>query len=129
MLGWIVVAVGDDRLWQPLAHVALAAGARGAQLVDRQPGGHGRDESARRCDPLAGIKRLMDAQQCFLDHVLGFGDAAEHPVGDLKRDRPQIVKQSLAIGHAAAANSGRCGVRAAESSANPCRQLGCAGYH
>ena len=68
----------------------------------------------------------MDTKQRFLDHILGFGDAAEHPVGDRKRDRPQLVKQSLAIGHAAAANSGRCGVRAAESSANPCRQLGCA---
>src|SRR2546421_10661409 len=31
-----------------------------------------------------------------------------------ERDRPQLVKQSLAIGHAAA---------------NPCRQLGCAGRH
>ena len=71
----------------------------------------------------------MHPQQRFLDHVLGLGDATEHPVGDLKRDRPQIVKQSLAIGHAAAANSGRSGVRAAESSANPCRQLGCTGRH
>jgi hypothetical protein len=30
-----------DRLWQPLPDIALATGARGAQLVDRQPGGHG----------------------------------------------------------------------------------------
>ena len=112
--GRIVVAVGDDRLWQPLADVALAAGARGAQLVDRQPGGHGRDERARRRDLLAGLERLMDPQQRLLDHVLGLGDAAEHPVGDRERDRPQLVEQSLAIGHAAA---------------NPCRQLGCAGRH
>jgi hypothetical protein len=27
VLGWIVDAVGDDRLWQPLADVALATGA------------------------------------------------------------------------------------------------------
>src|SRR5919198_2961652 len=56
----------------------------------------------------------MHAQQRFLDHVLGLTHAAEHPVGDRERDRPQLVKQSLAIGHAAA---------------KPCRQLGCAGRH
>jgi hypothetical protein len=84
----IIAAVGDDRLWQPLADIALATGARGAQLVDRQPGGHGGDERTRRCDLLAGIKRPMHAQQRFLDHVLGLGDTAEHPVGDRERDRP-----------------------------------------
>jgi hypothetical protein len=86
----------------------LAADARGAQLVDRQPGAHGGDVRARRCDLLAGIERLMHPQQRLLHHVLRLGHAAEHPVGDLKRDRPQLVKQSLAIGHAAA---------------SPCRQL------
>jgi hypothetical protein len=44
----------------------------------------------------------MHAQERFLDHVLGLGDTAEHPVGDRERDRPQLVEQSLAIGHAAA---------------------------
>ena len=112
--GRVVVAVGDDRFRQPLADVALAAGARGAQLVDRQPGGHGGDERARRCDPLAGLERLMNPQQRFLHHVLGPGDAAEHPIGDREGGRPQLVEQSLAISHAAA---------------NPCRQLGCAGRH
>src|SRR3712207_7968174 len=73
-----------------------------------------RSERARRCDLLAGIKRPVHPQQRFLHHVLGPGDAAEHPVGDRERDRPQLVEQSLAIGHAAA---------------NPCRQLGCAGCH
>jgi hypothetical protein len=58
---------------------------------------------------LAGLERLMHPQQRFLHHVLGLGDAAEHPVGDRERDRPQLVEQSLAIGHAAA---------------SPCRQLG-----
>jgi hypothetical protein len=110
--GRIVVAVGDDRLRQPLADVALAAGARRAQLVDRQPGGHGGHERPRRCDPLAGIERLMHPQQRFLDHILGLGDAAEHPVGDRERDRPQLVEQSLMPSHAAM---------------NPFRQLGCAG--
>src|SRR6266508_3180158 len=112
--GRIIAAVGDDRLRQPLAHVFLATDARGAQLVDRQPGGHGRHERARRCDLLAGLQRLMHPQQRFLHHVLGLGDAAQHPVGDRERDRPQLVKQSLAIAHAAA---------------NPCRQLGCLGCH
>ena len=55
------------------------------------------------------------AERCamrFLDHVLGVGDAAEHPVGGRQRDRPHLVKQPPAIGHAAA---------------NPCRQLACLG--
>ncbi len=112
--GRIVATVGDDRLGQPLADVVLAAGARGAQLVDRQPGGHGGDERARRCDLLAAVERPMHPQQRFLHQVLGLGDAAEHPVGDPERDRPQLVEQSLAIGHA---------------DANPCRQLGCPGRH
>src|SRR5215472_7886670 len=56
----------------------------------------------------------MHPQQRFLHHVLGLGHAAEHPVGDRERARPQLVKQLLAIGHAAA---------------NPSRQLGCPGRH
>jgi hypothetical protein len=112
--GRIIVAVGDDRLWQPFADVALATGARGAQLVDSQPGGHGGDERARRCDLLAGLERLMHSQHRFLHHVLGLGHAAQHPVGDRERDRPQLVEQSLAVGHPAA---------------SPSRQLGCAGRH
>jgi hypothetical protein len=56
----VIAAVGDDRLWQPLADVPLAARARGAQLVDRQPRRHSRHERARRCELLAAIKRLMD---------------------------------------------------------------------
>src|SRR5262249_14566099 len=47
-------------------------------------------------------------------HSLDRGHAAEPPVGDRDRGRPQLVKQLLAIGHAAA---------------NPRRQLGCAGRH
>jgi hypothetical protein len=57
--------------------------------------------NARRCDLLAGLERLMHPQQRFLHHVLGLGDTAEHPVGDRECDRPQLVEQSLAIGHAA----------------------------
>jgi len=98
----IVVAVGDDRLRQPLPDVVLATSARRAQRVDRQPGGHGGDERARRRDLLAPLERPMHAQQRLLHHVLGLGDAAEHPVGDREGDRPQLVEQSLAIGHAAA---------------------------
>jgi hypothetical protein len=88
--GWIIVAVGDDRLWQPLADVALAAGTRGAQLVDRQPSGHGGHERVWRCDLLARIERLVHPQQRFLHHVLGLGHAAEHPVRE--RERPQLVE-------------------------------------
>jgi hypothetical protein len=110
----IVDAVGDDRLRQPLADVALAARAGGAQLVDRQPRRHGGHERAWRCDVLAAGQRLMEPQQRLLDHVLGLGDAAEHPIRDRERDGPQLVELSLALGHAAA---------------KPCRQLACAGRH
>jgi hypothetical protein len=43
----------------------------------------------------------MHPQQRLLGHVLGFGHAAEHPVGERERQRPQLVKHLLAIGHAA----------------------------
>src|SRR4051812_19584114 len=59
MPGGIVVAVGDDRLWQPFAYIALAAGARRAQLVEREPGGYGRHERRRGFDLLAAGGRPM----------------------------------------------------------------------
>src|SRR5262249_12373843 len=52
-------------------------------------------------------------QQRLLHHVLGLGHAAEHPVGDRERDRPQLLQQLLPRTHAA----------------NPRRQPGCAGRH
>ena len=88
MLGRIVDAVGEDRLGQPLANVLFSPRARRAKLVDRQPGGDSGDVGPRGGDLLAVLDRLMDAQQRFLDDVLGFGDAAEHPVGDRERRRP-----------------------------------------
>ena len=64
------------------------------------------------CSPR--LERLMDAQQRFLDDVLGIGHAAEHLVGDRERDRPQFLQQSLTIGHVAA---------------SPCRRLTRPGRH
>src|SRR5215470_16271095 len=55
----------------------------------------------------------MHPQQRFLHHVLGLGDAAEHPVGDGERDRPQLLEQLLPRAHFA----------------NPRRQLRCTGCH
>src|SRR3954470_4090222 len=100
MPGGIVVAVGDDRLWQPLADIALTAGARRAQLVEREPGGYGRHERRRRFDLLAAVERLMHPQERLLHHILGLGHAAEHAVGDRERDRPKLIQKSLTIGHA-----------------------------
>jgi hypothetical protein len=111
--GRVIMAVGDDRLWQPLAHVLLAPGARRAQLVDPQPGGHRGYESAGRLDLLAVLERTVEPEQRLLDDVLGLGDAAEHPVRDRERDRAQFLKQLLARAHVA----------------NPCRQPGCASRH
>ena len=114
VLGGVIVAVRDDRLGEPLADVLLATGACGAQLVDRQPGGHGGHERARRSDLLAAIERPMHSQQRFLHDVLGFGNAAEHPVADPEGDRPKLLEQALSMGHAAT---------------NPFPPAGCAGRH
>ena len=99
VLGWIVDAVGEDRLGQPLADVLLTPRARRAQLVDRQPGGDGGEVRARGGDLLAVLDRPMDAQQRLLDDVLGFGDAAEHPVGNRERRRAQLLELVFFSGH------------------------------
>jgi hypothetical protein len=48
----------------------------------------------------AALERLVHAQERLLDHVLGLGDGAQHPVGDRERRGPQVVEQLLALGHA-----------------------------
>src|SRR6266851_6444921 len=70
----------------------------------------------------------MQPQQGFLDDVFGFGDAAEHPVRDRERSRPQLLKQLLPRGHARAVTSVVL-LASRKPSTNPCRQLGCAGRH
>ena len=97
--GRIVLAVGDDRLRQPLAEVALAPGARRPQLVDRQPRRDGGRIGTGRGDLLAFLERLVHAQQRLLHDVFGFGDAAQHAVGDREGHRPQLVEKLLAVGH------------------------------
>ena len=99
LAGRIVVAVGDDRFRQPLADVALAAGARGTQLVDRQPRGDGGRKRVRRSDLLAAVERPMHAHERFLHHVLGLGHASQHPIRDRERDRAQFVQQLFVVGH------------------------------
>ena len=76
-----------QRLRQPLADVGLAAHARGAQDVDRQPRRH------RRQERLLVVERraVVHAQERLLDHVLGLGDRAEHAVGDLEGERAQAI--------------------------------------
>ena len=102
LAGRIGRAVGHERLGQPLADVGLASHAGRAQLVDREPRGHRRDVRPRRLDPLALLERLVEAEERLLDHVLGLGDAAEHPVGDRERRRAQLLEQLVVrVGHAA----------------------------
>ena len=82
----------DERLRQPLADVALPPRARRAQLVDRQPRRHRRDgrrAATRSRSPRSSAR--VNAQQRLLDDVLGLGHAAEHPVGDRERPRPQLL--------------------------------------
>jgi hypothetical protein len=69
------------------------------QLGDRQPRRDGGDERPGRGDLFARVQRLVHAQQGLLHDVLCLGDAAQHPVGDRERERPQIVEQSVVIGH------------------------------
>jgi hypothetical protein len=97
----IVAAIGDNRFGQPLADVALAAGTRRTELVDRQPRGHRGYERPRRCDLLAGLQRLTHPQQRLLHHVLGLGDAAEHPVGERERGGAQLSEELLTGTHSA----------------------------
>jgi hypothetical protein len=88
----ILRRVGDERLGQPLAHVALAPRPRRAQLVDPEPRDHGREVRARRLDPLACLERVVDAEVGLLHHVLRLAHAAQHPVGDRERLRPQLLE-------------------------------------
>src|SRR3954451_6377581 len=84
----------QQRLRQPRPHVCLAAGARRPQDVDREPRRHRRDPGGRLVDRafLAG-----QPQKRLLRHVLGLGDAAEHPVGHAEAVPPQALE--LVVGH------------------------------
>ena len=68
----------DQGLGKPRALVGLAAHARGAQDVDRQPRGDRRQPRALVLD----VTRGLPPQVRLLHDVLGLGDRAEHSVGD-----------------------------------------------
>ena len=110
--GGVTLPGGDERLGEPLAGVGLAPDPRGAQLVDGQPGHDGRDVRPRRLDPLTLLERAMEAEEALLHDVLRLAHAAQHPVRDRERRRPQRLEQ---VGAAMAQPSPR---------AKPSRQLG-----
>ena len=88
--------VGEQRLGQPRPDVLLAPHARGAQVVDRQAGGDGREVGLRALD-LVGLRAVV-AQERLLDDVLGLADAADHAVGDREQQRAQLGMQ-IGFGH------------------------------
>ncbi len=83
--------VGEQRLRQPLADVALPAHAGRPQLVDREPGCDRGQVRLRRVDPLDTLADgVLVAEKRLLHDVLGLGDAAQHPVGDREQERAQV---------------------------------------
>jgi hypothetical protein len=92
LVGRVAATVVDQRLGQPLAHVALASDPGRSQLVDAQPGDHGREVGAWRLDPLALLQRVVQAQQRLLHDVLGLAHAAEHPVRHRERPGPELLQ-------------------------------------
>jgi hypothetical protein len=61
--------------------------ARGAQVVDRQPGGDRRQKRLLGTDDDPVRFALVQTQVSLLDDVLGVARAAEHPVGDREEQR------------------------------------------
>ena len=89
--------IGQERLGQPLADVALLAHPGRSQVVDREPRGDRRQVGLGRLD----LRTLLDecvlvAQERVLDDVLGLGDAPQHPVGNREEQRAQILER---LGH------------------------------
>ncbi len=84
----------------------------------------------------------MHAQQRVLDDILRLQDAAEHPVGDRERRRPQLLEHLCGPSHASCSMRRKRSGRRLEHSPphrcrafqdplstnpNPCRQLACRG--
>src|SRR6266545_2584203 len=83
--------IGDERLGQPLPHVALTPHARRTKMIDPQPGGDGREVGLRRLDDLALAGYTVESEERLLDDVLGVAHAPHHPVGDGEHVRPKIL--------------------------------------
>ena len=95
----------DQRLGQPRADVGLAAHARRAQDVDRQPRRDRRQERRARSRRAGGRGA---AQVRLLHDVLGLGDAAEHPVGDREEQRAQRRRRTAVTAFHAVSSEGPC---------------------
>ena len=89
--GDVVLLLGQDRLGEPRADVALAPHARGPQVVDAQPRGDGRQVGLGRVHLGAAARLLVEAQERLLDDVLGLGRAPEHPVRDREHQRLELL--------------------------------------
>jgi hypothetical protein len=50
--------------------------------------------SAAYPSPLALLEGTVEAEEALLDDVLRLAHAAEHPVGDRERRRPQLLEQA-----------------------------------
>jgi hypothetical protein len=80
--------VGQERLGQPLADVALLPRPAGAQMIDREARRDGRQVRLRRLDLHALFdERTLITEEGVLNDVLRLGNGAEHPVGDREQQR------------------------------------------
>ena len=93
--------VGDDRFGQPRPDVGAAGVLVRAQPVDREAG-RDRDEPRARVVERRRVGFVVASEQPevgLLRDILGFGDGAEHPVGDVADDVPVRGPQLGEFGH------------------------------
>ncbi len=81
---------GHDRLGQPRPDVGLAPHARGLQRVQAEAGDGG-DQPPLEVADRVGVDAL-EPQPRVLQHILGFGDAAELAVRDPQQARAQRLE-------------------------------------
>ena len=86
----IVLLLGQERLGEPGADVALPSHASRTQVVDAQSRGHRRQVGLGGVHLGSRARLLVEAQERLLDDVLGVGRAAEHPVRDREDQRPEL---------------------------------------
>jgi hypothetical protein len=82
------IRTGVDGFGQPPSHAGLAAHTSGLHDVDGQPGRRAGQEG-RRPDHREAV-RPLPAQPDFLQHVLGFGHAAEYAIRKAEETRPVL---------------------------------------
>ena len=89
-VGGIGFTAGQERFWEPGAHVGLPPHPRGPQVADGQAGGGSGQVGLGRVDAGAVTQHPGQPEEGLLDDVLGVTDAPGHPVGDREHQRPEF---------------------------------------